>query len=55
MMILKCDNGYYSGRTIMCRKRKSPCAFVKMCELTGKFMQTDGAKTCKLNERGEKL
>lgn len=50
-MILRCEQGYYKGRTIMCKKREKPCAFVKMCELTGKFMQTKGAETCR--ERGE--
>ena len=49
-MILRCEHGFYKGRVIMCKKRGKPCAFMKMCELTGKFMQTKGAETC--NERG---
>lgn len=52
--MLDCDKGFYEGRVIMCRERKAPCAFTKLCELTGKFIQMPGAKTCKLNERSEK-
>lgn len=44
--MLICEKAFMNGKNIMCRISGNRCAHVKLCQLTGKFRQTESAKDC---------
>lgn len=51
--MLICEKAFMRGRHIMCRVSGNRCAHVKLCQLTGKFRQTDSAAKCPGREADE--
>ena len=44
--MLICEKAFMKGKNIMCNVSGNRCAHVKLCQLTGKFRQTESAAQC---------
>lgn len=49
-MALLCNDCIVQGKThkIICEHTGGPCAFMRYCQVSGKYYQTDGACRCRL-------
>lgn len=49
-MALLCNDCIVEGKThkIICERTDKPCMFMRFCQVSGKYYQTDGAGRCKL-------
>lgn len=49
-MALLCNDCIVEGKTrrIICEHTGKPCAFMRFCQVSGKYYQTDKAACCKL-------
>ena len=53
-MALLCKDCIVEGKTnkIICEHTVKPCAFMRFCQVSGKYYQTDKAARCKLKGAG---
>ena len=54
-MALLCNDCVIEGKThkIICEHTAKPCAFMRFCQVSGKYYQTDKAARCKLKGAGD--
>lgn len=54
-MALLCNDCIVEGKThkIICERTGGPCAFMRFCQVSGKYYQTDKAARCKLKGAGD--
>lgn len=52
-MALLCNECRVEGknRKIICKHTAEPCLFVRFCQVSGKYYQTDAAKRCKRKDK----
>lgn len=54
-MALLCNDCIVEGKThkIICEHTGKPCAFMRFCQVSSKYYQTDRAANCKLKEKND--
>lgn len=51
--MLICDLTKIDKKRLMCSVNGAPCGFQKYCDIKMKYIQTDGAKNCKVRRDHE--